>query len=208
MANYGAAKAKLLLLPDLKHIVLNVGDAFGRQFAQGYAGHAPLTAVWVGAANRAGWQSARCASQRSVRGRWASPSSSTQLRQAGSRDALDGAVQRGKFGDRDRVPAVAGHHAGPGCAGPSAMRRGAGRMEVVNVGAVHTGAGTPAPCIRARRTPARCIRARVRNPSPWSTMRTPLTRWPRCWPPRASTVWERCGAYSAAAATAIRANGR
>ena len=54
MANYGAAKAKLLLLPDLKHVVLNVGDAFGRQFAQAYAGHAPLTAVWVGV-GQSGW---------------------------------------------------------------------------------------------------------------------------------------------------------
>ena len=54
MANYGAAKAKLLLLPDLKHIVLNVGDAFGREFALGYRGRAPLTAVWVGA-GQSGW---------------------------------------------------------------------------------------------------------------------------------------------------------
>jgi UDP-N-acetylmuramoyl-L-alanyl-D-glutamate--2,6-diaminopimelate ligase len=49
MADYGAAKAKLLLLPDLKHIVVNVGDAFGRELALKCAGHAPLTAVWVGA---------------------------------------------------------------------------------------------------------------------------------------------------------------
>jgi UDP-N-acetylmuramoyl-L-alanyl-D-glutamate--2,6-diaminopimelate ligase len=54
MANYGAAKAKLLLLPDLKHIVLNVGDAFGRQFAQAYSGPAALTAVWVGAGQLGG----------------------------------------------------------------------------------------------------------------------------------------------------------
>jgi UDP-N-acetylmuramoyl-L-alanyl-D-glutamate--2,6-diaminopimelate ligase len=53
MANYGAAKAKLLLLPDLEHLVLNVGDAFGRRFAQDYAGHAPITAVWVGAGQSA-----------------------------------------------------------------------------------------------------------------------------------------------------------
>jgi UDP-N-acetylmuramoyl-L-alanyl-D-glutamate--2,6-diaminopimelate ligase len=58
MADYGAAKAKLLLLPDLEHIVLNVGDAFGRQFAQSYSGHAPLTAVWVGA-GESGWLAGR-----------------------------------------------------------------------------------------------------------------------------------------------------
>ena len=60
MANYGAAKAKLLLLPDLEHLVLNVGDAFGREFAHRYTGRAALTAVWVGA-GQSGW-----AAQRSV----------------------------------------------------------------------------------------------------------------------------------------------
>ena len=54
MANYGAAKAKLLLLPELKHIVLNVGDAFGRELALKVVGRAPLTAVWVGA-GQSGW---------------------------------------------------------------------------------------------------------------------------------------------------------
>jgi UDP-N-acetylmuramoyl-L-alanyl-D-glutamate--2,6-diaminopimelate ligase len=54
MANYGGAKKKLLLLPDLKHIVINVGDAFGREFAQQYSGAAALTAVWVGA-GESGW---------------------------------------------------------------------------------------------------------------------------------------------------------
>ena len=54
MANYGAAKKKLLLLPDLKRIVVNVGDAFGREFAQAYSGAVPLTAVWVGA-GQSGW---------------------------------------------------------------------------------------------------------------------------------------------------------
>jgi UDP-N-acetylmuramoyl-L-alanyl-D-glutamate--2,6-diaminopimelate ligase len=41
-------------LPELEHIVLNIGDAFGREFAQGYAGGVPLTAVWVGA-GQSGW---------------------------------------------------------------------------------------------------------------------------------------------------------
>ena len=58
MANYGAAKAKLLLLPDLEHIVVNVGDAFGREFALKGAARAPLTAVWVGA-GQSGWPADR-----------------------------------------------------------------------------------------------------------------------------------------------------
>ena len=53
MANYGAAKKKLLLWPGLERLVVNVGDAFGREFAREYVGAvhtgtAPLTAVWVG----------------------------------------------------------------------------------------------------------------------------------------------------------------
>ncbi|HEY2675615.1 MAG TPA: UDP-N-acetylmuramoyl-L-alanyl-D-glutamate--2,6-diaminopimelate ligase [Steroidobacteraceae bacterium] len=48
MERYGAAKAKLLRNADLKHIVLNVGDEFGRALAQSYSGRASLTAVWVG----------------------------------------------------------------------------------------------------------------------------------------------------------------
>jgi UDP-N-acetylmuramoyl-L-alanyl-D-glutamate--2,6-diaminopimelate ligase len=54
MAAYGAAKARLFDAPDLEHIVVNVGDAFGLDFAQRYAGPAPLTAVWVGA-GESGW---------------------------------------------------------------------------------------------------------------------------------------------------------
>src|SRR6202167_227263 len=49
MAAYGAAKARLFAAPDLKHIVINVGDAFGRELAQSYVGRVPLTAIWIGA---------------------------------------------------------------------------------------------------------------------------------------------------------------
>jgi UDP-N-acetylmuramoyl-L-alanyl-D-glutamate--2,6-diaminopimelate ligase len=48
MAAYGEAKKKLLQWPLLGHAVVNIGDAFGRAFAQSYTGPAPLTAVWVG----------------------------------------------------------------------------------------------------------------------------------------------------------------
>ena len=58
MAAYGAAKARLFAAPDLKHIIVNVGDAFGREFAQNYAGHVPLTALWIGD-GESGWLAER-----------------------------------------------------------------------------------------------------------------------------------------------------
>jgi UDP-N-acetylmuramoyl-L-alanyl-D-glutamate--2,6-diaminopimelate ligase len=58
MAGYGAAKARLFAVPDLEHIVVNVGDAFGREFAQNYAGRVPLTAIWIGAGD-SGWLAER-----------------------------------------------------------------------------------------------------------------------------------------------------
>jgi UDP-N-acetylmuramoyl-L-alanyl-D-glutamate--2,6-diaminopimelate ligase len=54
MQAYGEAKARLFGLDDLQHVVINIGDAFGRQLAQAYTGRAPLTAVWIGA-DGAGW---------------------------------------------------------------------------------------------------------------------------------------------------------
>jgi len=48
MQAYGAAKARLLALSDLRHLVINIGDAFGREYAVRRSGGAPLTAVWVG----------------------------------------------------------------------------------------------------------------------------------------------------------------
>jgi UDP-N-acetylmuramoyl-L-alanyl-D-glutamate--2,6-diaminopimelate ligase len=54
MEAYGAAKARLFAVADLQHIVINIGDAFGREFARRYSGRVPLTAVWVGAGD-SGW---------------------------------------------------------------------------------------------------------------------------------------------------------
>jgi UDP-N-acetylmuramoyl-L-alanyl-D-glutamate--2,6-diaminopimelate ligase len=48
MQQYGAAKAKLFQAADLKHIVLNIGDDFGRTLARNHGGGASLIAVWVG----------------------------------------------------------------------------------------------------------------------------------------------------------------
>jgi UDP-N-acetylmuramoyl-L-alanyl-D-glutamate--2,6-diaminopimelate ligase len=48
MQAYGEAKARLFAIEGLQHAVINIGDEFGRNFAQSYAGRAALTAVWIG----------------------------------------------------------------------------------------------------------------------------------------------------------------
>jgi UDP-N-acetylmuramoyl-L-alanyl-D-glutamate--2,6-diaminopimelate ligase len=58
MGAYGAAKVRLFDALDLKHIIVNVGDAFGREFAHRYAGRMPLTAIWIGA-GASGWLAER-----------------------------------------------------------------------------------------------------------------------------------------------------
>ncbi len=54
MAAYAAAKARLFAVPGLKHMIVNIGDGFGRELAVRLAGRAPLTAVWVGGPGE-GW---------------------------------------------------------------------------------------------------------------------------------------------------------
>ena len=49
MHAYGEAKARLFAVPDVKHMIVNIGDEFGRELAMKLAGRAPLTAVWIGA---------------------------------------------------------------------------------------------------------------------------------------------------------------
>jgi UDP-N-acetylmuramoyl-L-alanyl-D-glutamate--2,6-diaminopimelate ligase len=66
MQKYGAAKAKLFQVADLKHIVLNVGDEFGRALARDYTGSASLIAVWVGAGD-SGWLADRALHATQVR---------------------------------------------------------------------------------------------------------------------------------------------
>jgi UDP-N-acetylmuramoyl-L-alanyl-D-glutamate--2,6-diaminopimelate ligase len=58
MTAYGAAKARLFNAPDLQHVVVNVGDAFGRELAQSIDGRVPLTAIWIGAGD-SGWLAER-----------------------------------------------------------------------------------------------------------------------------------------------------
>ena len=59
MQAYGEAKARLFAFPELQNVVINIGDAFGREFALRYSGRAPLTAVWVGE-GESGWLADRC----------------------------------------------------------------------------------------------------------------------------------------------------
>jgi UDP-N-acetylmuramoyl-L-alanyl-D-glutamate--2,6-diaminopimelate ligase len=66
MQEYGAAKAKLLQAADLKHIVLNIGDEFGRALARDYAGGASLIAVRVGSGD-SGWLADRALHATQVR---------------------------------------------------------------------------------------------------------------------------------------------
>ena len=66
MAGYGAAKSRLFQMSDLAHIVLNIGDEFGRNLAQTYSGSASLTAVWVGAGD-SGWLADRALHATQVR---------------------------------------------------------------------------------------------------------------------------------------------
>jgi UDP-N-acetylmuramoyl-L-alanyl-D-glutamate--2,6-diaminopimelate ligase len=54
MQSYGEAKARLFASTGLQHIVINVGDAFGRELVRTFGGRVPLTAVWVGAGG-SGW---------------------------------------------------------------------------------------------------------------------------------------------------------
>jgi len=54
MQAYGAAKARLFAFAELRQIIVNVGDAFGRELALTLRGRASLTAVWVGEGG-SGW---------------------------------------------------------------------------------------------------------------------------------------------------------
>jgi UDP-N-acetylmuramoyl-L-alanyl-D-glutamate--2,6-diaminopimelate ligase len=58
MQAYGAAKAKLLQMAELTQVVINIGDDFGRAFAQAHSGPVPVTNVWIGA-GRSGWAAER-----------------------------------------------------------------------------------------------------------------------------------------------------
>jgi len=54
MQAYGEAKALLFKRDDVKHMVINVGDSFGRELVRGVAGRADVTAIWIGGSD-AGW---------------------------------------------------------------------------------------------------------------------------------------------------------
>jgi len=141
MANYGAAKAKLLSLPDLEHLVLNVGDDFGRQFAQSYAGDAEMTAVWVGA-GQSGWLADRSLYAAEV-----------SARPQGIVIELDGTFGRlavetrliGRFNAENALTVIAcllslGKSLSDAAQALAQCAAAPGRMEVVNADGVRTGA--------------------------------------------------------------------
>jgi UDP-N-acetylmuramoyl-L-alanyl-D-glutamate--2,6-diaminopimelate ligase len=141
MANYGAAKAKLLLLPDLEHIVLNVGDAFGREFAQRYSGDASVTAVWVGSAP-SGARAGRSlhATHVSARPR------GIAIELGGSFGRLEVETRlMGRFNAENALTVIAcllsfGKTLSEAAQALAQCAAAPGRMEVVNGGAVHTDA--------------------------------------------------------------------
>ncbi len=45
---YGAAKARLFEFEHLQHVIINIGDPFGRELARRLSGRVPLTLVWIG----------------------------------------------------------------------------------------------------------------------------------------------------------------
>jgi UDP-N-acetylmuramoyl-L-alanyl-D-glutamate--2,6-diaminopimelate ligase len=154
MANYGAAKAKLLLLPELKHIVLNVGDAFGRQFAQDYAGHAPLTAVWVGA-GQSGWLADRTLHAAEVSAR----PQGIAIKLDGSCGALEVETRLlGRFNAENSLTVMAclmslGIGLSEAAQALAQCAAAPGRMEVVNGGGVQTGAARPTAVVDYAHTP-------------------------------------------------------
>ncbi len=54
MQAYGEAKALLFGRDGVRHMIINVGDPFGRELAQRHAGRAQVTAVWMGSGD-SGW---------------------------------------------------------------------------------------------------------------------------------------------------------
>jgi UDP-N-acetylmuramoyl-L-alanyl-D-glutamate--2,6-diaminopimelate ligase len=132
MARYGEAKAKLFASRDLKHIVLNIGDEFGRKLAHGYSGGASLIAVWVGAGD-SGWLADRSLNATQVR-----------IEQRGIAMALDGSFGRqdvqtqlmGRFNAENSLVVIAcllslGVSLADAAAALAECQPAPGRMEVV-----------------------------------------------------------------------------
>jgi UDP-N-acetylmuramoyl-L-alanyl-D-glutamate--2,6-diaminopimelate ligase len=66
MEAYGAAKARLFASEGLRHSVINIGDAFGRELARGHRGPASLTVVWAGDGD-SGWLADRSLNARELK---------------------------------------------------------------------------------------------------------------------------------------------
>jgi UDP-N-acetylmuramoyl-L-alanyl-D-glutamate--2,6-diaminopimelate ligase len=138
MLEYGAAKAKLFQLPELKHVVLNVGDEFGRSLARNYAGSASLIAVCARAGD-SGWLADRALHATQVR-----------MELTGISMDLDGSFGRvalktrlmGRFNAENSLIVIACLLARGVSLNEAADALGfatpaPGRMEVLNAGAAH-----------------------------------------------------------------------
>jgi UDP-N-acetylmuramoyl-L-alanyl-D-glutamate--2,6-diaminopimelate ligase len=153
-----------LLLPELKHLVVNVGDAFGRQFAQGYSGPASLTAVWVGA-GQSGWLAERTLHAAEVMPR----PQGIAIKVDGSFGSLEVETRlMGRFNAENSLTVIAcleslGIALAPAAQALAQCAAAPGRMEVVNggapqggavhTGAVHTGAVQPTAVVDYAHTP-------------------------------------------------------
>jgi UDP-N-acetylmuramoyl-L-alanyl-D-glutamate--2,6-diaminopimelate ligase len=138
MLEYGAAKAKLFQVPDLKHIVLNVGDEFGRALARDYAGSASLIAICAGAGD-SGWLADRVVRATQVR-----------MEPKGISMELDGSFGRltlktqlmGRFNAENSLVVIAcllarGVSLKDAADALADAKPAPGRMEVLNAGAAH-----------------------------------------------------------------------
>jgi UDP-N-acetylmuramoyl-L-alanyl-D-glutamate--2,6-diaminopimelate ligase len=138
MLEYGAAKAKLFQVPDLKHIVLNVGDEFGRALARDYTGSASLIAICAGAGD-SGWLAGRAVRATQVR-----------MESRGISMELDGSFGRltlktqlmGRFNAENSLVVIAcllarGVPLEDAANALAYATPAPGRMEVLNAGAAH-----------------------------------------------------------------------
>ena len=131
MDAYGAAKARLLR-PDLKHIVINIGDDFGRGLAQTYNGDASLTAVWVGAGD-SGWLADHSlhASEVAVELHGISMTLDGSFGKAAPPHPADRPLQRRELVGGDRLPAVARGALEDAASALAECTAPPGRMEVI-----------------------------------------------------------------------------
>ena len=150
MRAYGEAKAKLLNLSDLKHVVVNIGDAFGRQFLEARTSRVPITAVWVGE-NQSGWLTDRTLHAARVD----AERQGISLSLAGSfGELVFGTHLMGRFNAENSLVVLGcllslGYSLQQGVAALSQCRPAPGRMEIVEA----SGSGKPVTVVDYAHTP-------------------------------------------------------